>query len=139
MRSHLNGFRGPQSALKRALTDLNNNLAESPEWRLPRGSQLLKRSAVYSATIVSTATSFDRILSLQSGFHIAVAVTMTRPNGLFEQGVQAPDSHEFSLDGFQAIVVTEPIHTETISAPKHADLDSRKTIHSSLQTPLCSP
>lgn len=69
------GFEGPQSALKQALSDLNNNLAESPEWRLPGGSQLLKRLPVYSATIVSTATSFDRIPSLQSGFHLAVAVT----------------------------------------------------------------
>lgn len=42
MRSHLNGFRGSQLALKRALSDLNNSLAEGPEWRLPGGSQLLK-------------------------------------------------------------------------------------------------
>ncbi len=31
------GFEGPQSALKQALSDLNNSLAESPEWRLPGG------------------------------------------------------------------------------------------------------
>lgn len=42
---------------------------------------------------------------------------MTKPNGLFEQGVQAPDSHEFP-SMIQAIAVTEPIHTETISAPQ---------------------
>ena len=58
---------------------------------------------------------------------------MTRPNGLFEQGVQARIVTNFPR-WVQAIAVTEPIHTETISAPKHADIDSQKAIHSSLQT-----
>lgn len=126
---------GPQTGSERS----NNNLAESPEWRLPRGSQLLKRSSVYSATIVSTATTFDRILSLQSSFHLAVAVTK-------RQGLTACLNRAFKhpiVTNFprwiQAIAVTKPIHTETISAPQTrlSRLPKGNSFLSS--TALCSP
>ena len=44
------------------MSDLNENLSESPGWRLLRGSQLPEKAAVYSAMTVTIATSFVSII-----------------------------------------------------------------------------